>query len=338
MWCSGTSYGQAKSGRGQLKVTGRPFVVVEYNVENLFDCEHDSLKDDLQYTPDGASHWTHGRYWRKLNAVARALVAAGTDGSDFVPPALIGLCEVENDSVLYALTHRSLLRGARYEYVMTNSPDRRGVDVALLYSPFSFRLTEWQGLRVDTLDGMRPTRDILYAKGEIRGSQRPLHVFVVHAPSRSGGERPTRPFRMHVMHRLMAAVDSLRHQDSESQILIMGDFNDYSDSPSLHYLVEQGFVEVSEGAMGVMQRDEKGRSLVCGTYRYQGAWGSLDHVMVSQSLSRYFAECYVVDDDMLVEKDQKYGGVKPRRSFLGAFSREGFSDHLPLRAAFRFGE
>lgn len=126
------------------------FTVVELNCENMFDCQHDSLKNDTEWTVDGENHWTFKRYWRKLNRTAQTIIACGGDGTDWMLPDLVALCEVENDTTMRDLTQRSLLRKARYEYVMTSSPDMRGIDVALLYSPFSFRLINSHALRIET--------------------------------------------------------------------------------------------------------------------------------------------------------------------------------------------
>ena len=120
---------------------------VSLNCENLFDCRHDSLKNDIEWLSDGDNHWNPTRYWRKLNNIGQEILACGslTPEAEFQEdvgkiPDLVALCEVENDSVLFDLTRRSLLRNARYEFLSTNSPDPRGIDVALLYSPFSFQL------------------------------------------------------------------------------------------------------------------------------------------------------------------------------------------------------
>ena len=153
------------------------FTLVQLNCENLFDCRHDSLKDDYEFLPEAYRHWTPSRYWKKLNRIGQEIVACGGEGKQWRLPDLVALCEVENDSVLRDLTRRSLLRTARYEYVMTNSPDVRGIDVALLYSPFTFALVKSYALRVNPLAGMRPTRDILYANGVTAGGDT-LHVFV----------------------------------------------------------------------------------------------------------------------------------------------------------------
>ena len=125
------------------------FTFVELNCENLFDCRHDSLKNDTEFLPEGSYHWTPYRYWRKLDRIGQTIIACGEDrcgenlkdkekengsGWNWKLPDLVALCEVENDSVLRDLTKRSLLRNASYEYVMTQSDDERGIDVALLYS------------------------------------------------------------------------------------------------------------------------------------------------------------------------------------------------------------
>ena len=139
------------------------FTLVQLNCENLFDCRHDSLKNDQEFLPDAYRHWTPSRYWKKLNRIGQEIVACGGEGQQWKLPDVVALCEVENDSVLRDLTRRSLLRTARYEYVMTHSPDLRGIDVALLYSPFTFALIKSHTMRINPPTGMRPTRDILYA-------------------------------------------------------------------------------------------------------------------------------------------------------------------------------
>lgn len=297
------------------------FSVVELNTENLFDTVHDPLKDDYEFLPTSNHHWTSYRYWEKLNKIGQELIACGQDFAGWALPDLIALCEVENDTVMRDLTKRSVLRKARYEYLITKSPDARGINVALLYSPFTFGLINSNSFRVNPIKGMRPTRDILYASGRLVTGDT-LHVFVVHAPSRSGGERFTRKFRIAVAERLCNAIDSIRSLSPHAMILAMGDFNDYFNSPSLRFLYDNGMVSASG--------DSKGRNGAKGTYRYRGAWGSLDQIIVSQSLARHISSCRIGDESFLLEKDSKYGGVKPRRFYLGPRYNGGYSDHLPL--------
>ena len=197
------------------------FTFVELNCENLFDCQHDSLKNDTEFLPGGAYHWTRTRYWQKLDRIGQTILSCGeqqvtnrlseggvNNGKSWQLPDMVALCEVENDSVLHDLTRRSLLRNACYEYVMTNSPDERGIDVALMYSPYSFRLIDSHSVRVKPIKGMRPTRDILYASG-VTASGDTLHVIVAHLPSRRGGEKYSRPFRMAAARQVAAVVDSI---------------------------------------------------------------------------------------------------------------------------------
>ncbi|MDY3968318.1 MAG: endonuclease [Prevotella sp.] len=304
------------------------FTFVELNCENLFDCRHDSLKNDTEFLPDGAYYWTRTRYWQKLDRIGQTILSCGVKEQTWQLPDMVALCEVENDSVLHDLTRRSLLRNARYDYVMTNSPDERGIDVALMYSPYSFRLIGSHSVRVKPIKGMRPTRDILYASG-VTASGDTLHVIVAHLPSRRGGEKYSRPFRMMAARQVAAVIDSIYNKVSaEAKIIVAGDFNDYSNSESMQLLCSKRMIGVSKGA--------KGHNGAKGTYRYQGLWGSLDHILVSIPLADIATECYVNDAEFLIERDEKYGGVKPRRNYLGPRYLNGFSDHLPLVARFQW--
>lgn len=306
---------------------------VELNCENLFDTVHDSLKNDMEFTPEGSYRWTRTRYWRKLNGLAKEIIALGEPQDTAAAsrpenvhawqlPDLVALCEVENDSVMIALTRRSLLRSAGYEYVMTDSPDARGIDVALMYQPSSFRLLRSYPLRIVPMEGMRATRDILYACGQTADGDS-LHVFVVHAPSRRGGEQTSRPYRLHVAQRLGESVDSVRALCRDANIIVAGDFNDYSDSPALLLLSSRYLLsEVSDGA--------KGRNGAHATYRWHGDWRSLDHIFCSHALARRVEDCCIGDLPFLLEDDSKYGGKKPFRTYLGPRYLGGFSDHLPL--------
>ena len=294
--------------------------LVELNCENLFDCQHDSLKQDEEWMPAAVRHWTPKRYWHKVNHIGQEILSCQEDGV----PDLVALVEVENDNCLRDLTRRSLLRHAGYEFLMTESPDLRGIDVALLYQPFSFRPICYETYRVMPIEGMRPTRDILYVMGEcVTGDT--LHVFVVHAPSRFGGEKATRPNRQVVADRL---VEAISHLPANAKVIVAGDFNDEADDPALCFLERHALANVT--------RDAKGSHGAEGTYRYQGEWGSIDHVFVSTVLLDFVEQTYINDSPFLLEEDKKYGGVKPLRTYNGLHYQSGFSDHLPLVVRFRF--
>jgi endonuclease/exonuclease/phosphatase family metal-dependent hydrolase len=292
--------------------------LVELNCENLFDCKHDTLKQDTEWLPDGKRRWSPARYWRKLNHIGQEILSCQEEGV----PDLVALVEVENDSVLFDLTHRSLLRGAGYEYLMTQSPDVRGIDVALLYQPMTFRPICYDYLDIIPLAGMRPTRDILYVQGAtLKGDT--LHVFVVHAPSRYGGDKQTHPNRRLIADRLVGAI---RHLPADAKVIIAGDFNDEATDPALRFLEDNGLHNVTAKATG-----SHGAKA---TYRYQGLWQSIDHVFVSGVLLDSVERSFINDAPFLLEEDKKYGGVKPLRTYNGYRYQRGFSDHLPLIVRF----
>ena len=299
-----------------LPVGAQSFTFVELNCENLFDYRHDEGKDDLEFTPDGTHRWTRTRYWRKLNSIGQELLSCADD-----LPDLVALVEVENDTVMRDLTRRSLLRGAGYDYLMTSSPDLRGIDVALLYHPVRFRPICYDYLQVEPLKDMRPTRDILYVKGETVAGDT-LHVFLVHAPSRYGGELETRPHRRLVVDKLLTALQPLEGK----HVIVAGDFNDYAGSPTLQMLSGR-LVNVTANAKGRGQR-------AMGTYRYQGEWRSIDHVLVSPSMLPGVESVYVNDAPFLLEPETTYGGWRPLRTFQGYRYQRGYSDHLPLVVRF----
>ena len=298
---------------------------VELNCENMFDYTHDAGKHDTEYLPEATRHWTKKRYWHKLNNIAQELLSCSSDNAGI--PDLIALCEVENDSVMRDLTKRSLLRNAGYEYLMTSSPDERGIDVALMYSPYSFAPIRSYGIRVEPIEGMRATRDILYACGETVSGDT-LHVFVVHQPSRFGGEKFSRPFRKVVADRVCASVDSIRALSPEAKVMIAGDFNDAADSSSLLQYYQHGLMNITKDAVG-----ENG---VKGTYRYQGEWESIDHILGSAYIYNKVDTAYVHAPLFLLEEDAGYGGYRPRRTYVGPRYQSGYSDHLPLIVRFTF--
>ena len=301
------------------------FTLIQFNCENLFDCVDDPKKADEEFLPDAYRHWTKGRYWKKLNGIGQEIVACGGEGANWKLPDLVALCEVENDSVMRDLTKRSLLRTAGYEYVVTHSPDIRGINVALMYSPFTFRLLHYQSITVPLVKDMRPTRDILYVKGTVITGDT-LHVFVLHAPSRSMGEANSRPYRVAVAKRLCSVTDSIRRVNAHAEIIVAGDFNDYGKAEALQRISENGLVDVT--------KDAKGKNGSKGTYRYHGEWGSLDHVFVSSTMAARWVESFIYDADFLLEDDEKYGGKHPKRTYLGPKYIGGYSDHLPLVVRF----
>lgn len=310
------------------------FRVMFYNVENLFDTKDDSLKNDNDFLPDGFMRWTPWKYWEKLRDITRVITAVGGMQS----PALIGLCEVENDSVIFDLTRRSPLRTQEYAYLISDSPDDRGIDVALLYQRHQFRLLESREYEIRFSGrNLRPTRNILHAVGNLINGDT-LDVFVCHFPSRSDGQRETEPLRVAAATLLRKKTDSLFRIREDAHILIMGDFNDHPDNKSLSQTLQAKRVTAKtdkKGLYNLFYHRMKERDF--GSYKYQGRWEVLDQFMASGNLLMQSNTVSVDDNnahifkaDFLLEEDTRYYGKKPFRTNLGPRYLGGFSDHLPI--------
>lgn len=329
-------YGQA----GKDTLT---FRIMSYNVENLFDCRHDSLKNDYEFLPDAVRHWNYSKYKRKLDAIARVIIATG----EWTPPALVALCEVENDSVLRDLTRYSALREAGYRYVITHSPDERGINVALLYQRGTFKLLSSHSYPVPKpRKGDRPTRDILHVSGLLLNKDT-LDVFVAHFPSRSGGAKASEPYRLAAAQRLKDATDSLFRVRTHPQIILMGDFNDYPHDKSIRQVLKAGAPPTettlidSKALYHLLARKSATRKHF-GSYKYQGEWGLLDHIILSGNLLMPNAPLHTAEEradvlriPFLLADDKKYGGKQPFRTYYGMKYQGGYSDHLPVWAEFR---
>ena len=321
--------------------------IVSYNVENLFDCQHDSLKDDYEFLPQATRRWTYSKYRRKLDALARTLIATG----GWTPPALVALCEVENDTVLRDLTRRSLLREAGYRYLMTHSPDRRGIDVALLYQPHLFKPIARSDIRID-MPRQRPTRDVLHVSGLLTNLDT-LDIFVAHLPSRSGGAKQTEPYRLAVARRLKAAVDSICLRRMRPQVILMGDFNDTPADRSIRHVLQATAPPRSPEALQphalyhllarhTARHAKPWQHPIRGSYKYRGRWQLLDHIIVSGLLLSPGAPLHTSEDmagiathPFLLTDDPKHGGLQPWRTYQGPRYLGGYSDHLPVYADLR---
>lgn len=304
------------------------FTIMQLNCENLFDCQHDSLKNDQEFLPTSTRRWTPNRYWKKLEKVSKTIITAGVcnperkESDTEVIPDIVTLCEVENDSVMRDLTKRSLLRKMGYEYFVTSSPDQRGIDVALLYQPLTFRPLSHYSIGVGLLNNGRPTRDILYVKGATIGKDT-LHIFVVHAPSRYGGENISCPNRVKVARRLCQSIDSVKAISPDARIVVSGDFNDYHDSEALLEIYRHNMFNATSEAVG--------QNGALGTYYYKGEWNSIDHILLSDNMRERIENSYVNDTKFLLEEDKAKKIKKPCRTYKGMkYQRRGYSDHLPL--------
>lgn len=308
------------------------FRVMCYNVENYFDCVDDSLTRDEEYLPGGVRGWNYNRYVHKQYNIARVIAAVG----EWDPPALVGLCEVESRRGLFDLV-RGPLKNLHYRFVHHDSPDARGVDVALLYLPEMFNILHDEAIRITFTDAPNhTTRDILYVSGRVPSGDT-LHVFVCHFPSRLGGEMESAGRRKDAALILRNQIDIIQEKNAKANILIMGDFNDYPDNTSLHevlqaYEPEEPYYQASlYNLMFPLHKEGKG------THKHEAEWGALDQIIVSGQLLTHQQGFYTTSNDVhiysvnfLLEDDLKYLGKKPFRTYSGMKYVGGFSDHLPV--------
>ena len=306
------------------------FRVLEYNVENLFDCQDDTLKNDEEFLPTSPRVWTPARFQDKLNKIAKVVLAASGDQV----PDLVGLCEVENEYCIQQLVGNSPLKDAGYQFAMTESPDQRGIDVVLLYQPATFRHISTHTIRVASEKlGARPTRDILHVSGRVISGDT-LDVFVCHMPSRSGGQEKSEPYRLFTCGYLRQAADSVMAERQHPNVIVMGDFNDYPNNRSITEVV--GAVkpgkQVDKARLYNLMDGKEG-----GTYRYRGEWGTLDQMIVNGhmlsgegSMKVSYEDAEILKYPFLLEEDDRYGGDTPSRTYWGKKYHGGYSDHLPV--------
>ena len=286
-------------------------IIVSYNVENLFHPAHDSLKDDYEWTPEGERRWSYTRYYRKEENIARVLTNIGEwEGVD-----VVGLQEVENALVVKRLCYT--LRRGEYDFVHYESPDRRGIDVALIYKKARVDTICTRAIRVDL--GEETTRDILYvcAKIKVNGERLSvngdtIHFFVCHMPSQRGGKAESEWKRERAKRVLQEAVDSVFRVSPEAKIVVMGDMNS----------------EPKEDIIGLNNRMNELTS-ERGTHKYRGEWTCLDQFYISESLDS-ISHVRIYDAEWIQETDEKYMGLKPKRTYNGYRYQNGYSDHLPI--------
>ncbi|MCH8554389.1 MAG: hypothetical protein LAT76_04465 [Schleiferiaceae bacterium] len=303
--------------------------VMFYNVENLFDTIDDPLTIDEEYLPESELKWTTDKYWDKTTKIAQVIAAVG--GMEL--PSIIGFCEIENRLVLENLTKVDPIKNANYQVVHYDSPDRRGIDVGLLYRPDKFRLLFSENLAVTLDDDITFfTRDVLYVKG-LLFNEDTIHIYVNHWPSRRGGQATSDYKRVKAASMVRQRIDSLRGIDSEVRILVMGDFNDGPSNNSL--AIALGGKKTIENSETDLMNFMKSMDKDLGTHKYRGEWEYLDQFLVSQSLLTgnwqvKNHQATVFRAPFLLEKDERYTGDFPIRAFRGPRYVGGFSDHLPI--------
>ncbi len=309
--------------------------VMFYNVENMFDPREDSITSDEEYQPTGMRGWTSGRLKQKQINISKVILAVG--GWD--PPDLIGVCEVENFSVLYGLTNYTPLKNFGYKIIHFDSPDPRGIDVALLYRPQKFKVLKSYPIPIRfPFDTTSRTRDILFVKG-IACKRDTVNIFVNHWPSKFGGAMATIPKRNYVASVMRQLSDSLLAVNPGVNILIMGDLN---ESP-----FEEGVSTVLRAKMDSVNLQPNdlydllagaGLAWNRGTIKFHETWDAIDHMIVSMPMLAHTTThgMHIFEAPFLFQDDEAWFGKKPFRTYYGSKYIGGFSDHLPVYTDFKF--
>ncbi|HKK81532.1 MAG TPA: endonuclease/exonuclease/phosphatase family protein [Prolixibacteraceae bacterium] len=305
--------------------------VMFYNVENLFDTVNDPKKNDDEFLPDRDRYWNKNKFYKKLKRIYQTIMAS----SNWLPPSVIGLAEIENRSVLEALLQHTPLGAMGYKIIHKESPDHRGIDVALLYNKKQFSPVKYQTYAVKRPDDSNyATRDILHVEGFT--GQETIHFFINHWPSKYGGVLTTKPLRALAALTLRDAVDSLFNISPYSKIVIMGDFNDSPFNESIKKHLRAIPVEDKPVADSLYNLAYHYAKQGKGTNKYHGKWEMIDQIIVSGNLlsenpmNTSISLFKIIEAHFLYEKDKNYLGEKPFRTYTGFKYNNGFSDHLPV--------
>jgi hypothetical protein len=304
-----------------------------YNVENLFDTIDTPDVLDEEFTLEGNYNWTGEKYWFKQRNLAKVISLLGTD-SDKEGVAVLGLAEVENRLVLEDLVKMPDVVSKKYRIVHFDSPDRRGIDVALIYQAGRFQVLEAKTLPIDIYDGLDKifTREVLYVKGQLDGED--IYIMVNHWPSRRGGESKTAPWRAAGAKVNKVVVDSLTGINPNAKIVIMGDLNDNPDDPSITKVLgaKSKIKDVPEKGLYNTVAHFYHRGI--GSNAYQDSWSLFDQIIISKGFLKENAETYKFHKAFIFNKQfltQKKGHFKgyPLRTFSGNEFLGGYSDHFP---------
>jgi len=311
--------------------------VAFYNLENLFDTINDPTKNDeatpiMEMNPASRAE----AYRKKIHNMARVISDIGVDEAKNTP-AILGVCEVENREVLVDLANDPLLLSKDYGIVHYDSPDKRSIDVALLYqkSLFTPIATSSHTLKIyDDISRERVyTRDQLLVTGKLDGDL--IHLIVNHWPSRSGGEARSRSKRVAAGKLSKRIVDSLQVIDPYAKIFIMGDLNDdpTNDSVKKEIKAEKDKDEVK--IKGIYNPYENIFKTGLGTTAYRDAWSLFDQILMTQPLlekdygSYRFYKAGIYNKYYLTTRKGKWEGY-PFRSWGDEGFTDGFSDHFPV--------
>ena len=332
--------------------------VAFYNFENLFDTINDPITFDEEWTPTGAQHWNTKKYNQKLENLSRVLSEIGTSENQNMP-TFIGGVEIENQNVLEDLIKQPKLVDKQYGIIHFDSPDKRGIDVALLYQKRQFQPTSFSNIplyvykkgqpikeevkavisedletedviQVNTRNYRIYTRDQLLVTGFLNGEE--IHLIVNHWPSRSGGEKKSSPYRELAGALNRKIIDSLQRINPNAKIITMGDLNDSPFNNSVKKALGAIGKIQDVQPFGIYNPFEEMANKGLGTIAYRDSWDVFDQILISGSLLQKDYKTYqywkagIYNKPFLIQKSGKYKGYPLRHSQ----TEIGFSDHFPV--------
>ncbi|MCI5054786.1 MAG: endonuclease/exonuclease/phosphatase family protein [Flavobacteriales bacterium] len=304
-----------------------------YNLENLFDTIDTKDVKDTEFTPGGSKLWDSKRYYHKLENMSRVISEMGKKVTNSAP-SILGVAEIENKMVLEDLINTDKLKSQNYGIVHYQSPDRRGIDVALLYRKDHFNVASSKKFPLESpSDPNFKSRDQLLVSGELFGEK--VHIIVAHWPSRRGGEKRSMPKRILAAQLAKGIIDSLKLDDPKAKVIFMGDLNDDPNSPSVKkYMMATGNKKklIGDALYNPMQEYyNKG----IGTLAWRDSWNLFDQLIMTQSLLhddpstfKYYG-AKVFNQSYLQQSSGRFKGY-PFRTFVGSDFKGGFSDHFPV--------
>jgi len=319
-----------------LSQTLEVFTIGFYNLENLFDPEDDPKTFDEDYTPKGRKQWTEGILKQKIDNLAEAIYQIGLRESHR-PPLILGVAEVENFRVLKMLVEHELLYPYGYEILHYDSPDARGIDLALLYQKDYFLLAESKTYTLPLFDGKtnlkRTTRDQLVVSGWMEEEE--LQLLINHWPSRRGGQKRSESHRISAAKLQQKIIDSLQGLNPQAKIIVMGDFNDNPDNQSLRLLTEKKENSYTKNFQPLFNPMQDLYKKGVGSLAYRDRWFLFDQILFTPAFMQadgvFFVEARVFNPDFLKNKKGKYKGYPFRSEILGG-KLHGYSDHFPVYA------
>lgn len=317
---------------------GKSVFIAFWNVENYFDTQDDPAIDDSEFLPESEKKWNKEKFDLKTANLAK-VIASMNGGTG---PEVLGFAEVENKGVLETLTASLKEKyGQEYEIVHKDSPDGRGIDVALIYKKGLIDFVRYEAHRVE-LNDKYPTRDVMQVV--LKAGGRDLNLFINHWPSRRGGQHESEKNRIAAAGTLRTAVDKLFEARKAANVIIMGDFNDEPVNVSIAQTLDAKAFNCSEknsvAENGVLYNLAfKKKSEGIGSYLYRSEWNMLDQIIVSGSLingttSVFPCDSFVVyKPDFIIQKEGNYAGSS-LPTFGGKRYFGGYSDHFAVYAVF----